>query len=766
MSNLPDLYINHEKLADEPGPGGAEATYSTNDADDRLDWRFILGIFARQQKLFVLIFVLIFGIALLLSIFLPPKYIATAEIALNTRNQTAGLELLDMTGEVRTGDSDVATELRVLYSRSLAAAVYTELNLAEDPQYNSLLQDSNSIVDSLLSFISSGVSYVGSSIGVGVLENVADSEAVKQSEALVRSRDIDNFLRGLSVRRMGNSYALAVSYVHSDPEQAAKIANEYALAYTVDQLNYKRLTNLRATEFMEKRIAELGEQSQEASRQAQLFRIEHDLISESGSAMVEKHIASLNQDLAEARADLAQAVARYKTASTMISKGARGDDFTEALTSEVIKNLRAQQAEITGRLAELSVQLGSKHPTILQTKQELRDVNQQIQNEIDRHVANLRNEVQGLEERVNSLLESVESAKKSLTDKNRAMVEFQELDRQSETSKLLYENYLNTYKETLAREGIEQPDARILSTALVPSKPSSPNVSLNLGFGLALAFAAASATAFIAEMNFRGMTLGREVESKLHVPNLGIVPSYTNGKVRKKTMLRSMKGKKASVVGESVSNVLTSIQFVSGSNTQVIYVTSAFPDEGKSTLSALMALVASRKGAKTIVVDCDRFKAGVTKILDRGGQPGLADFLCGSERLENLIQHGVFNKNCSFIAAGSAKPSKEEVGEANSFQSLIQTLRRQYDLIVLDGPPLLPISEAREIGAVADYTVVAAKWRSTPSDAVAEAIKKLPQQAKTNVGVVLTQVDLKMMKRIGMGDSYQYYAQHINNYLH
>ncbi len=773
MSNLPDLYIDHNKAPVAPpqgasyqaGPnqGPATGTYGFEPDDDQLDLRYLLGTFARQRKLFFLVFAAIFGLVVAFTLLQTPHYSATTEVALSTRDKSSGPELLDMSNDLPKGDADISTELRVLYSRNLAEAVYDKVNSSQDAVLSTDLEAGSGPMDLAKSYLNAGVTFINRQIAlIGLFApKTLSPEEIEQE----KSQHIDQFLKGLNVRRIGNAHAVAISYAHPDAETAAKVADEYARAYVYDQLKYKRETNRRAAEFMEKRIDELGAQSQDASQRALQYRIENGLLSESGSSLDEQNIAALNRELAQARADLAEAEARYKTATTMISKGSKGDDFTEALSSDVIKNLRTQQAAVTGKLAELSVDLGSRHPTILQTRQELRDVNRQIQSEIDRLVANLKNEVQGLEERVNSLSDSVAASRTQLADKNRALVQFEELDRQSETSRILYENYLNSYKETVAREGIEQADARILSHALVPTSPSSPNIKLNLAFGLALAFAAASAVAFIAEMNYPGLTLGRDVETKLRLPNLGIVPTYTRGKVRKKTMEKSLSGKKASVLGESVSNILTSVQFMSGSGTQVIYVTSSFPNEGKSTLSALIALVASRKGAKTIAVDCDRFKGGLTRLLKSAKEPGLAEYLTGKKGLDELVQHGVYNENSSFLGVGNTKLSDGRVEEDHSFPALVQKLRQDYDLIVLDGPPLLPIAEAREIAALADYTIMAAKWRSTPRDAISEAIRKLPHHVQAKLGVVLTQVDLKAMKRIGVGDSYHYYAKHITDYI-
>lgn len=748
---LPEVYLGNKDvketraqlLTPNYGSGGYEA-------DDRLDLKMILGLFLRRMRLFAITFALIFSAAVFITLTKPKVYTTHAEVVLNTRNENIAPEILDALNALPRGESEVSTELRILYSRELAASIVEEKDLIHDPDFNPLLQQRQGMISKIKAFFTD--------------EEAPPAPAPTEEELQASKLQVIDILRsGLGAVRIGNAYSLRISYSHTNPLKAAEMANAYAQAYFNDQLAQKQNFNQRAASFLRLKIDELREQSQADIRQVQEYRIDNNMLSTTGATLTEQDISALNQQLALARAKSAEDAARLKTAEEQLASGSQGDDVGEALSSGVIQSLRAQRAGVSVRVAELSGRYGALHPELQKAQRELGDLDRQIQDEIDRVMSGLKAQARVSSQRVASLSRSLDDAKGELARNNSASVELEDLQRRAETSQQLYESYLNSYKEIVAREGIEEADARVLSEARVPLAPSRPRTFFNLVFGAFLGAGAGLALCFITELNFSGLTTGREVENALNVPFLGTIPSNRTVSPHADNVVNTLIKYGDSPMSEALSNLLTSVEFASDAKrAQVIYVTSSVPEEGKTTLSAALGAVAALRGEKTVVVDCDRQRRGLSRMFDVAGSVGLRDVLEGKAELDAALIEDP-DTGCFILPIVRDFPKKMRLHKDGVFPSILAQLKERFDTIILDGAPILPIAEAREIAGFADYVLLAIRWRNTSRDAVSETIKLLPTRLRGSTGAVLTRANVKMQARFG-GDQFYYYRKYKGYY--
>lgn len=723
---------------------------------DRLDFRSVLTIFQRRIWLFSIIAALIFAGAVLVTLTTPPQYKATARVMLDTGQQgvapTATNQQVDTSS---AADGAIETEVELIRSRTLSEGVTAQLQLQRNPEFNPALERPDSQ--------KSGFEHLKDRLK-------KQFSALRPKGALdVAGEDnkddvIDNVLAGLAVQRVGTTYTIDLSYAGADPETVAKIANTYADLYTRYKLDEKVRENQQATTLLSGRIEQLRQQAQNDTAAVQQYRIANNLLSTSGASLTEQEISAYNQSVAGARAQAAEEIARLNTAKSQLRGGSTGDDVGEALNSTVIQSLRAQRAAISGRVADLQGRYGDRWPDLAKAKNELADVDAQIQAEINRVVSNLEARAQVARQRTQSLQGSLGVAQGTLQQNNRAMVKLDELTRKAQTSQALYESYLERLKQTTAEEGTQRAGARVISVARVPIEPSAPNVLLNLALGLMLAVGAGLAAAFVAEMFSSSLTTADDIEQGLGVPYLGAVPQVTTVEGAGASAIESVVTHPLSAYAEAFRNLRTSVQYAVAGEAQVILVTSALPQEGKTTTSISLARSAALYGQRVVIIDCDVRRRSLGRMLrGKKAENGLLQLLSGEAALDQTLMRDDLSGAMVLPLIGNGRETGELL-TSEAMDNLLRDLRERFDLIILDAAPVLAIAETRVLATKVDAVLFVVRWRKTAEHAVRAAFRLLPRNQVKLAGVALTRVDMRKQSRYGYGDPGYYYKQYKSYY--
>jgi capsular exopolysaccharide synthesis family protein len=681
-----------------------------------------------------------------------PKYTATANVMLDTRKEkVANVE--EVLSGLPADSAAVDTEVEVLKSRQLAERVTKELKLEEDPAFNGALSKPKGIKALL-----GGLFHIVAAPPKDIQES-----AVAQQKA--HERIVDRVLAGLSVKRSGLTYVINVSYVSPSPQKAATIANKFAELYLLEQLEAKFEATQQATRWLNSRLEEMRGQVLADEAAVQQYKIANNLLSASGTNLTEAEISSYNQTLAQARAQVAEDQARLATARTQMSRGSSGDDVGEALDSPVIQQLRAQRAQVSGQVADLAGRYGERHPEMLKAKRQLSDIDGQIQAEIQRIVSNLQAKAQVSSQRAGAIAGSLGGAKGTLAANNRAMVRLNELQRNADASRTLYESYLNRFKETSSQQGIEQSDARVVSKAKIPTGQSSPNVSLNLALGMVLALGAGIAAVILAELLDAGLATAEDVERRLETSYLGAIPLLASvAEGRTEAPIDYVISKPLSSFSEAFRNLRTSILYSRlGEAVQVIAVTSSLPGEGKTTTSVCLARSSSIQGVRTVIVDCDLRRRTVNQLLAQEPQIGLLEVLSGDATLDQAIIIDEATGTAILPLSKTTFTPRDVFGTA-AMDRLIAELRTRFELVILDTAPLLPVADTRILAPKVDAVVFLTRWRKTPQHAVEAAFRMLVGTGAYISGVALTQMDMKAQVKYGYGDPGYYYGEYKKYY--
>jgi len=383
----------------------------------------------------------------------------------------------------------------------------------------------------------------------------------------------------------------------------------------------------------------------------------------------------------------------------------------------------------------------------------------------------LQNEVNIANQRVRSLEQSLTETRTELAQNNAAIVRLRELEREAAASRALFESFLNRFRQTSEADGLAEADARIVSAAALPIRPSSPNVLLNLALGLVLAGVAGVGVVFILEMLDNGLNSETDIERQLGVAHIASVPLLKAG-VFKRLAGASMTNPGQYIVDKPLSSFAEAFRTIKSAirlsaiddKAQVIAITSAVPGEGKTTLSLCLGRVSAMSGTgRVLVIDTDLRRRLLTKQLAPEAKAGLLEVLSGVLPLDQVIVRDD-QTGMEFLPLSETTFTPQDVFGSRGFIELLDALRQHYDQIILDTAPVLAVADTRTIAALADAVLVAARWRKSSVTIVRRALHELRASKARILGVTLNGVDLEAQARYGYDTTGYYYRSYRKYY--
>jgi exopolysaccharide transport family protein len=663
--------------------------------------------------------VLIGGLATVLT----PRY--TAEVMLMIEpDGTSNIVSLESVVAGLSGDTEsVQSEAYVLKSSALADRVIQKLALDADPEFIRDLLD----------------------------EGEASLSAVGYSELIAKFQD------RLSVLPIEDSRVISVRFWSADPGKAAAIANTLADEYLQSRLENKYELTQRASTWLSRRIDELRDEVAAAEAAVERARGEYGLLEGDGLTLATQELVELNTQLVLARTQRAEAAARLQEVERQLRTESGATAASEVLGSALIQRLREQQAEVQRRVAELSSELGDRHPRMIQLRAEAADVEARIQSEIDKIVGGLRNQLNVARARENALARSLEDLKGRAAVANENDVELRALEREAEANRSLLNNLLARQKETLSQEDLEfqQPDVTIFSPAGIPAEPSFPKPGLMLGLGFIGALVVGLLIILIIELLDNGFRSGEQFEQVTGVPSIGFVPL-----VRKpedyQTMAEYAAGRAASAFSESVRTLNWSLKLAfPDSPPRTVLVTSSLPNEGKTTIASSLATAQSKAGQSVVLIDADIRRPGCHEIFGCKREPGLTNLLAGEVSLDEALATSEWSE-LKMIPAGRRSAHAANLLGSKKMADLLAELAERFDLVVIDTPPLLAAADARILSRVTDATVLVVRWGATRRQVARLAVRQLESAGAQLAGGLLSMVNVRRNAKYSYGDSGAY----------
>ncbi|MEM9421294.1 MAG: polysaccharide biosynthesis tyrosine autokinase [Pseudomonadota bacterium] len=706
------------------------------------------AIFRRRFRLFVATLLTVLALVTIVTFQLTPTYDASARVVLNAR-ETQALDVSAIIAGISPDAAVVDTEVEIIRSRSMAAKVADALNLYTEAEFNTSLDQTPGIFARFLP------------------GQLATKE--KPSERLIRERTIDRIIDAIRVERAGITYAIAITATSKDPEMAARLANGFADQYIVDQLDQKFETYSLVNEYLEDAVQENRETLRIAEDAVERYRTDNGLLTAEGTLLSEQQISDLQAQLIIQQADLAERRAKLTTVNRRLSLGAGVEAISDVLASPVIAALRAKQADLARRRSDLETRYGPRHPQIDNINSEEADLQAQLDSEVDRIVARLRNDVDVARQRVRSLNDSISDLKNSLFTDNKALVRLRELEREAQVSRRNYEQLLERSQQAALFEDLAEADARVADPASLPTEAAFPNKMLNLLLGIVLGGAVGGLMIVLAEVFDSGLRTAEDVERALGTGLVSLVPQLSSSKMTDGKMPQDyLVDRPLSSFAESYRTLRSAVALHGGEDTgtKVVALTSAISGEGKTVSALCLGRIAALSGDKVIVVDCDVRRRILSAQYDDEdvAATGLAEVLEGTTPLKAAIRTDEAS-GLHILPVAEDRSGMGDLFGTKRFDALLGKLRDKYDLVLLDTAPLTAVADTRRVVDTADLAVQFVAWKKTPLAVAKTARKILADLGTPLAGVVLTQVDMRAQSGYGYEGSYKYYAQHGKYYF-
>jgi len=716
------------------------------ESSDAIDLRHVQDFFARRWRIILTTAAVVVVMSYVALLAVTPRYTSAAQVLFDPQKEKLfGAESIIPT--LSLDSANVDSQISVIRSTNLLRRVVEKANLSQDVEFG------RAAAPGIFTLLTS---WLPAAPAAGSKPSQEDAEL--PPDVL---RAIGRLRAALDVQRIQRSYVISIAVTSEDQAKAARLTNAVADAYVVDQLDARYEAAKRASLWLGERLDGLRNQVRQSEEAVGKFRREHNLLtttSDNKLTISEQQLSELNGKLVAARAETAERRAKYEQAQQVKKRGGDIQAIPDVVRSTVISQLRAQQAEASRRLADLVSQYNDNHPQVIDARAQLRNIDRSIAAEVDRIIANLKNDYDVAKAGEDSLQNSLDQMSGSTGLDNDIGIKLRELERINAANKTLFESFLSRTKITQEQSTFQERDARIISPATKPGTPSFPRKSLALSLALVVGLLIGIGGSVALDMLNAGFNTPRQVEEKLGVPVLASVPILREG-------ARKLIGKRVdpatyafekplSRYAETVRAVRMGVQMSDVDHpAKVVMVTSSIPQEGKSTLSMSLAFSALKAGQRVVLIDADLRHPTISKFFRLEKKSGLVDFLTGSATIEQAL---VTNNGLTIVGAGSKSQNPPDLLGSARMAGLVKKLREAYDYVVIDTPPVGPVIDARVAMQLTDKVIFVVRWQSTTREVVAQTLEALDADRRL-AGIVLNLVDETKTPRYG---PYSYYSGH------
>lgn len=671
---------------------------------------------------------------------MPNRYDASATVQIDPRRR-AVTNVEGAVSDIKADYTTIESEVEILRSKPTALKVIDILKLREDPDV-----------------VGKGAGILGHLWPTGPREKADPVPSRKDQKgdfltehepgqtAPERDAVVLAFGSHLKVSRVRSTLLIEIRYTSTDPVKAATIANTIAEVYLKEQIDAKMRASGIAAGLLEDKLDGLRTKVADAERKVEQFKADHNIFDAEGQVLSEKQLARLMEQTVQARNSVAETKAKFEQAQRLAQRGENKAAIADVLQSPTIRMLKDELGKASRKEAELATKYGERHPEILKVRAEAADAQAQLNAEIDRVITNLKNEYEVALDRDRQLTRDLDQLKASQVGAKDASVKLKELQREAQSSRQLYEALLARHKQTTETQDLQLPDARIVERADIPLSPAGPKrkqivllaIAAGLVFGLGLAF--------LLELATPGVVRPEDAERALDLDHLSSLPMIADD--MQGSHLRSVRlmvAEPRGMFAEAVRGVRREIDVKRTQRSPtIILVASSLPGEGKTSVASNLAHNYAMSGVRTLLVDADLRKASLTRaLMPRAPEASLRDCLERGNAIEQAILRDHATGLCCLPAIGRlpAMSQASELLASERMNRALAALKRHFDIIIIDGPPILPVVDARIIADLADQIVFVMAWRKTPKAMAKRAVKCLGQNERKIAGFVLNQVD-------------------------
>lgn len=644
-------------------------------------------------------------------------YVSSATVSIESK-QPQVTDLDALVGGLSAEQPSLNTEIYLIRSRQLLRRLVVAEDLTNDPEFNPQLAE-------VRPFSIAGVK----AMIFGTPETVLNTE-----EELIRIA-VDRLRTRLTVTNPRQSLVFEIGVSTGSPEKSTNLANALAQTYIDDQLIFKEEQSVEAIAFLEQRTVELQNELNEAELAVKDFAAGIELVSPETLIAKNRQVKELRDRLSALEAVAAQRQA-----------------LVDAFLAFDLDTATAADVDLLGSRA-----LSQLFPSIGQNEANRVRFDNLLTAEANRAQSDLAQ----TQTQQASLVTAVSDLEEQVANESRDLLTLQQLQRESEATGEIYGYFLTRLKEAEVQQGTQQADARLLSPAVEPLRASSPQVMMITALAGILGAILATGLVLLREINKGGVRTAADLQRMTNIPVLGQIPMAPSKKRNK--LVAFLKERSNTPFSEAVRNLRTSLLLADPDEVpNVILMTSSVPGEGKTTTSIALAHSLVGMGKSVLLMEGDYRKNTLGQYFD-GVQDNTADQTTSLTLAENKVT--VDGLGFDLMLGARMEANAADFLSSTDFKNLINDAREKYDHVIIDAPPVLPVTDARIIGQQADAILFAVSWDSTQSVVVEAGLGEVSNSGLSLTGLILTKIDGKKAKAYGGATRYgSYYGEYSKSY--
>lgn len=645
--------------------------------------------------------------ATLVTLFTTPIYRATTRLEVSPP-QTELIRGAEV-GAPAQDDAFLGTQYGLLQSRALAERVVQELNLASNEDF---------------------VSTSGS------------------RSANVRAA-VSKLVSGIEVEPVKGSRLIDVSFSSESPVLTARVANSLATNFINSNLERRYEASSYARDFLQRRIASLKAELEGSERKLIAYAQQEGIVStgageDGGSQSLDSSSLTLiNNALAQAQTERIAAEQRYR-------QGAGSTNTVEVNASSTVQSLRTQRAQLLAQYQEKLGVFKPDFPDMVRLQAQIAALGEQIAAEASvtagGRANTLRQDYAAAVAKENTLRQRVNALKSQVLNMRGRSIQYNILQRELDTNRSLYDALLQRYKEIGVAGGVGTNPVAVVDPARTPTSPFKPNLILNLLVGLLIGIVSGIGAAFALEFINDTIKSPDDIRKKLHLASLGAIPLKTDAGSMS-TQLEDT----SSPVAEAYYSLRTAVQYSTPEGSpKLLLVTSTRAAEGKSSTTMALAQNFARLGNRVLLIDADMRKPAFVANAQAGG---LSTLLTGRGSLLDAVFETKVEM-LTLLACGPIPPNPAELLASPNLRRVLSEAKQNFDMVIVDGPPVLGLADAPLLGAACDQTLLVVESGKTRRAAILESIMRLRASGTQILGAVLTKYNARSS---GYGYNYEPY---------
>lgn len=724
----------------------------------------LAAILFRRRMIILATMALVTIPSILYGLLRDPSYTAVSQLIVE-RNQAPSATGQSETSSQSESSAALQTEVNLLSSHPLVIRTMESLRLFDDPEF----QTSNNIIararELLRALIGRRNAPDAGTESDGSLGDTGDADEVLPPMDVARRIALEKFDKQLRVQNIENSSVIEVTFVSTSAYRAAAVTNRLARFYLQDRLDRKIRSTEKTAAWTAARLQDQQKLVLASENKVARLLSEHQFVLDRGAVLTATNMEEFNQELNRANAEIVKIESKLATIEKLKQAAGGADPTIELVDSPVLTQLRIQQADLNRQLAESIVVYGKRSSRARALLDQVSSVSERLAAEAARIVGAMRTDLLSLAEQVKTLEQRLKVEKDKNTAENYAAVHLQEAQRDAAAKRATYEDLLRRQQQARSLLTALEPGTRIISAAQSPTQPSSIGPGSVAAVGLVLSGLLGCALALIRDQSDKKLRSHRQIEEVLQVPCIALVPKLPenlDGPAEQDYLVRHPRSEYA----QSIRNICSHLD-LHGAKGKTVLVTSALPDEGKTRLAADIAICAAQQGRRTILIDFDVYRPMALHQFDLTPSPDEDEAAVSTSTMAANGNHAmVLNQSTGvdiMTVGGNRTETVPSVGP-QQIDKLVKPLRKRYDLIVIDSPPLLGMNDARILAKYADAALFAVRWGVTDKDAAAAGMKIMNGASANVVGAVFTHVDTKKFAAMGYGPDYhrlfkEYYGE-------